>query len=572
MNARISDFGAEADSRQDTALPAYLALSKLREKQGGTLVFAPGEYHFYAEKAFQNVCWISNHDSGLRHIGIPLFDLKDTKVIATGARFIFHGNMIPIWMGACRGITWIGGTIEWEVPLHAEATVRRNLLNGIEIELHPPGSIRVNDGNAYLAGTDSEDELHDFIYYCPNTRRVVEGTQDHFCNDWFAGQYRFEAITGSRFRIHFRDANEVRPPDGARVILQGSKRYCPGFVLDDSHEITIEGLKIRHCGSMGILGQNSGDIRLEKVEVAPAQETGRFLSAGADATHFLNCSGDIVISNCTFQGMLDDATNVHGHYAPIERTLSTTTILLSHGHNQQRGFRIAKAGEQVALVRRDNFQRIQKAKIAGTNRINDTYFILELDVPIAEADCPLAVENIDRIPNLTMQGCHISGNRARGMLIATDGKVLIENNTISSPGAAIAIMPDCDHWFESGPTRDVTIRENRFDNNLSSPGWGDAVIFVSPSIKKHPNAENYFLNESIRIENNCFSLSQSERIVHANSVQSLIFKGNRIKRENANPKDPETNYKISDCGKFITKENKYSSQADKVKSLSRLDT
>ena len=42
---------------------------------------------------------------------------------------------------------------------------------------------------------------------------------------------------------------------------------------------------------------------------APCPHTQRVISTTADATHFVNCKGDILIENCRFENMLDDGTN-----------------------------------------------------------------------------------------------------------------------------------------------------------------------------------------------------------------------------------------------------------------------
>ena len=557
MKLQITDFGAEPNSRQDTSFPAFLAAEQLRAAGGGELIFEPGEYHFYQERALQHLCWISNHDSGLRYIGMPFFGLDGLKVVATGARFIFHGKMIPVWFGGCKNISWTGGTIDWEQPLHTEGRLLKNILYGMEIEILAPGAMRVQEGKAFLAGDGWEDELHDFILLDAQTKRVIPGTEDHFCNGWFEGQYRFESITASTFRIRFPNAPKVFPPDGTRLILQGGTRHCPGFVLDASDDIAIDRLTIRHSGSMAILGQNSGNIRIQNTEIAPDPNSSRYLAAGADATHFVNCFGDISLTDCTFQGMLDDATNVHGHYAPIDSILSDTELVIKHGHSQQRGFQFAAVGEQVAFVRRDSFRRIHESVVTSVKRLNDSHLILELDTPIPQSDCKLVLENLDRIPNLTMKGCHISGNRARGMLIATAGKVVIESNTIAAPGAGISIMPDCNLWFESGPTRDVTIRGNHFDQSLSSPGWGDAAIFIDPAISSEGDGKIDYLNKKIRIENNRFTLSESKRIIRAKSVQTLVFKNNEIETRSEETLETDTLYTIADCGEFVEEGNRF---------------
>ena len=78
-----------------------------------------------------------------------------------------------------------------------------------------------------------------------------------------------------------------------------------------------------------------------------------------------------------------------------------------------------------------------------------------------------------------MQSCPLSG---RGILISTPGKVIVEDNYFATAGTPILIEGDTSHWFESGGTEDVLIRNNVFDNCLTSGAetderwqWGAAV-------------------------------------------------------------------------------------------------
>ena len=101
-----------------------------------TLHFPPGRYDFYPDQAFERSCWISNHDSGRRRIGIPLIDCHDVTIAAEGARFVFHGCMIPVWIGNSQNIEWQGGAIDWAMPFDAQAVITRKLRHGFELRVN----------------------------------------------------------------------------------------------------------------------------------------------------------------------------------------------------------------------------------------------------------------------------------------------------------------------------------------------------------------------------------------------------------------------------------------------------
>lgn len=71
------------------------------------------------------------------------------------------------------------------------------------------------------------------------------------------------------------------------------------------------------------------------------------------------------------------------------------------------------------------------------------------------------VENITYTPEVKIHDNVFKETPTRGILVTTRKKVTIENNLFDGMGmAGICISNDAQSWYESGPTRDVTIRGN----------------------------------------------------------------------------------------------------------------
>ncbi len=96
----------------------------------------------------------------------------------------------------------------------------------------------------------------------------------------------------------------------------------------------------------------------------------------------------------------------------------------------------------------------------------------------------------------------MSGNRARGLLLGSRGRIVIERNYFHIAGAAVLFEGDGNYWFEQSGVRDVSIRDNVFENcNYGSLGWGNACIAVGSGI---PERRQSRYHRNIRIENNVF--------------------------------------------------------------------
>jgi polygalacturonase len=141
-----------------------------------------------------------------------------------------------------------------------------------------------------------------------------------------------------------------------------------------------------------------------------------------------------------------------------------------------------------------------------------------------------ALENLTWTPDLQITNSRFESCRARGILISTPGKVLVENNMFESSGSAILIAGDANYWYESGGVRDVVIRNNYFTGECltSMYQFCEAVISIYPEIPD-PDPHKPAFHRNIRIENNTFNLFDYP-VLYARSVDQLTFEGNRLNR------------------------------------------
>lgn len=140
-----------------------------------------------------------------------------------------------------------------------------------------------------------------------------------------------------------------------------------------------------------------------------------------------------------------------------------------------------------------------------------------------------AIENLTWTPEVVFENNLIRNNRARGTLFSTPKKVIVENNLFDhTHGSAILLAGDANGWFETGMSKNVSIRKNTFINALTgSYQFTNAIISIYPEI---PDLENQkaFFHKNVVIENNIFE-TFDRPLVYAKSIDGLIFKKNTIK-------------------------------------------
>ena len=90
----------------------------------------------------------------------------------------------------------------------------------------------------------------------------------------------------------------------------------------------------------------------------------------------------------------------------------------------------------------------------------------------------VAIENYSFSPEVVIRNNWFGSGRARGAVVMTPRRVLIEGNVFESAGAAIVIAGDALLWFAVGASDGVTVRKNTFTDvcRLSDYQYSNADI------------------------------------------------------------------------------------------------
>ena len=87
------------------------------------------------------------------------------------------------------------------------------------------------------------------------------------------------------------------------------------------------------------------------------------ITISADATHFVDCKGTVILEDCVFESMLDDATNIHGVYMKLDSLVSGTVFRASFGHFQQEGNHFADEGDMLRFIDRKTMRPVGESPL-----------------------------------------------------------------------------------------------------------------------------------------------------------------------------------------------------------------
>lgn len=389
------------------------------------------------------------------------------------------------------------------------------------------------------------------------TRAVANKTGDWGCLG--GGWNSYQAVELSPGLIRLNHAFKRLPAKGNFLVLRHSERDHAGIFITGSRGVTLEDINMYHNAGLGVLSQYAENLTFTRVNSVPNPVKGRILSGHDDGFHYSNCAGQITIDHCNFHSLMDDPVNVHGTSVRIMEKVDSKTLLCKFMHNQSVGMVWAVPGDRVGIIENNSMITVAGAIVDRFEAIDPELFRIRFRDPLPSGtEAGYALENLSWTPDVLITGSRFESCRARGILISTPGKVIIENNVFESSGSAILIAGDANNWYESGGVKDVLIRNNHFtDLCLTSMyQFCEAVISIYPEIPK-PDASKPGFHQNIRIENNQFDLFDYP-VLYAKSADNLTFTGNTLNASNRfEPWHPrKVSVSLEFCKNVIIRENK----------------
>ncbi len=532
-------FDVKPDTTVDASIAAVKLIEQLKARKDTahvTVVIPKGRYDFYPDTAFSREYYISNHDqSNPRKVGFALENLQNVTIDGQGSEFIFHGRMIPFAILKGQNITLKNFSIDFEIPALRQLNIVEVDPDKDELlaEIYPGGNYRIDDGKLVLLGEGFEVIPKSSMAFRPdkhltynrqdisfNPESVTEASPDHLC-------------------IRGWDQVKLTSP-GERYVLRSWERPAPGIFIGESSNTVIENVQVHYAEGMGLLAQMSENITLDRFSVCLKENDSlRYFTTQADATHFSACKGVILSRNGLYEMMADDAINVHGTYLRVTKRINDNTIQARYMHPQAWGFKWGETGDSVQFVESEKMERVEGPinTIISIKAIDKTteFGAKEFEITFAE---PLpqeisetgryGIENLTWTPEVIFSDNIIRNNRARGALFSTPHRVICENNLFDhTHGTAILLCGDCNGWYETGACKEVIIRNNRFINGLTAYyQFTNAIISIYPEIPNLKDQQRFF-HSGILIEKNIFE-TFDRPLVYAKSTDGLTIRNNSV--------------------------------------------
>lgn len=541
----VKDYGAKPGSLKNVVPALKLAIQACKNQPGSVLVFPQGRYDFWPDQCFKEK--LSPWDKKTMDIGIFLDSIKNLTVDGNGSEFVFHGKMVPVTLSYCENIKLTNFNIDWDRPFISQGEIQNVTDEFIDLAIDRASyPYIIENGKLFFTGEGWKTNVVHYCLFDKDKKEIVYLTRDNPMGEIFNA--KAEEITSGHVR--FFGKTGFKPDPGTLVALY-AQREAVGIGLYHCKNTVLTNLRIYHSMGSGLLAFFCENISMFKVNVEANVKKRRVFSSQADATYFPNCRGLIKIENCKHTGQTDDWANFRGTYTAIVKRSGGSTIEVSYKWSPAIGF--YNVGDQVTFLNPKLLQRGTIREVKALRLLSSGNTEITFTKQVADEVIPgYVVENMTWVPEVEVRNCTIPRqNRARGILLSTPKRAVIENNLFRTAGSAILIEGDIKDWFEAGGVNDLLIRHNVFEDCLSSAEagvwkWGEAVICITPShLPENEKTEPYHRN--IRIEDNLFRFYDYP-LLYGRSVRGLYFKNNKMEVSNTYPEHGrKVNFYLDGC-------------------------
>ena len=462
---------------------------------------------------------------------------KDLALDFGGGTLMLHGKLQAFVLEGCENIVIKNVAVLNDRAAFTEGTVVENGGDFLTLRLNPHHPCRVEDGRLIPTSEYWENDTLDstvMFMQCfdADTREgcglqlCMIGKVVHRENLPFSfEQYVAEEAEGGLLRLRGNAAECFRP--GRVVAIGHERRYLSTFFLRDCRNVRLENVRILNGPGMGVMPIHCRDLYLDRVKFTHDGKSQGIVTNLADGLHTFACGGDLVMTDCVFEGMIDDALNVHGQFDLLEKTEGDRLTVRQTIKKETTAVTIFGAGDRIGVHRGRTTEVEAEYTVREARILDDDFVELVLDRPAAVPhEVGSLVENLSAQCDLTMRNCAFRKANTH-LRIQTAGKVRIDDCVIGLP---LWLTGDASFWFESSGVRDMAVRGTAFTTEA-------ATILVNPQVL--PTEKEPYYHRNIRVEGCSF---QSDCPLTASLADNIVFVGNT--QANGRP----MTLKLTNCG------------------------
>lgn len=465
---------------------------------------------------------------GAVYIDVAFFlqGLRNVVLDFGGAVLRLRGRIQPFLLDECENVTIRNVTVEYERSLFTELDVVRNTRDTLVVRQKKKFPCRVENGHFIPFGEDYEDrDLYKkgcmFIQAFHRQSGAGMGLDVIYLGENIIPEDSPPASNIKHVKVKEDGENFVlygafpsHWDENTVIALEHENRFKSSAAVLHCKDVLVENYRILNGCGMGIFALCTENIRLDSYKLYRDEKSHGIVTNSADGVHFVACKGMVHMENCIFEGMIDDALNIHSNfYSTVSgkgNTLVAERSQASHALNAYS--QVFHAGDTIAVYNGHTME--EKARfVLRKVKITDRWTVqLETDSTADFIAADDLIENISTNPEILIRNCRF-GKANTHLRFQSRGKTVIENCEFELP---VLLTGDMDYWFEASPVQDFTLQNCNFTTERAN-------VRIEPSFT--PTGQAPFYHRNIKILNNRF-VSSEPLLQH--DADNVMFEENEI--------------------------------------------
>lgn len=495
------------------------------ELESNTEYFATQkEYHVYTDQT-KELC-----DD--RYVALRAHDVKNFKVFVLikkkknitldfcGATLVMHGKIQPFLIDLSENVTIKNCKVTYDRPPYTEALILEASSEYARIRLNENCPCRLEDGMLIPYSDSWECQSLNvkgcfFQVFDRQTRKGcglslgVLGNHIKLDPDWPYHPKHFIAEADGEDIILKGKIPEFYQPDRVLVISHEIRSLSSVFIIDSKNTV-LESYRILSGWGMGIYAYRAENITLNKLILTHDKESPCIIANSADAVHSFGTSGQFTITDSIFEGMIDDAVNIHSNFRTVKK-VNGSDIYTDLASCEPQANDLYRVGDEIAVYKGKTMEKSASYIIKKIEAVEEKVMKFTVDRPVGahlEGDL---IESITANCDVRIENC-IFGKANSHLRLQSRGKFILKNCETELP---LLLSRDASFWFESGPLTDLTVENCRFIGKR-------AGVYVKSEI--FPTKAEPYYHRNLKFFNNVFDVDIPFKGGYADNI---VFKGNK---------------------------------------------
>ena len=293
--------------------------------------------------------------------------------------------------------------------------------------------------------------------------------------------------------------------------------------FEDCKDVSILDITVHSAaGFMFVAFPRCENFRIERYRVECPKGSNRLMASDRDGIHLLGVGGSVTIKDCFFDGLGDDALNIHSTAGFITEADGNSIKVINKRFDIPMEKNWCQKGDVIAVYDSD-FVRKGSLTVEKYEDSRVYYSACEGSIEVGDV-----LANTAFNAEILVENCEIRNSRARALLFQTENITVRDCKFFGMSLPAILMAPDIAVWHEMSPSKNVLIENCVFEKcGFIDSRKTNAVISAKPSHDSNDDsvytAEQ--IHSNITIRKNVFK-DVRNKAIYLSSVKGIKIENN----------------------------------------------